>query len=132
MKYLLDTNTCIKYLNGTSESIKSEFQKHSFYEIALCSVVKAELLYGANKSGNPIKNLKKIKTFFKPLVSLPFDDNSAKIFGEVRADLAKKGTPIGPYDLLIASIALSNKLTLITNNTREFNRVRNLQIVDWE
>jgi len=57
MKYLLDTNTCIKYLNGTSESIKSEFHEHSFNEIYLCSVVKAELLYGANKSGNPVKNL---------------------------------------------------------------------------
>ncbi len=132
MKYLLDTNTCIKYLNGTSENIKSKFQDNFPTEIYLCSVVKAELSYGANKSGNPTKNLEKIKMFFEPFTSLQFDDNAANIYGEIKSDLATKGTPIGPNDLLIASIALSNNLTLVTHNTGEFKRVENLKIEDWE
>ena len=132
MKYLLDTNTCIKYLNGTSEKIKKKFEAYSSTEMYLCSVVKSELLFGAYKSGNPDKNLLKIKQFFEPFISLPFDDNSANIYGRIRTALEKNGTPIGPNDLLIASIALSYDLILVTHNTREFKRVLGLNIEDWE
>jgi tRNA(fMet)-specific endonuclease VapC len=132
MKYLLDTNTCIKYLNGTSEAIKEKFLAYPSFAIYICSVVKAELIFGAYKSQNPTDNLKKIGAFFQPFISFPFDDNCAKIYGNIRTALEKKGTPIGPNDLLIASIALSNKLTLVTHNTREFKRITGLFIEDWE
>lgn len=132
MKYLLDTNTCIKYLNGTSKKIKEKLVSHQPKSIFLCSVVKAELIYGCYKSKNPINNLKKIEIFFKPFISFPFDDSSAKIYGNIKLLLEKNGTPIGPNDLLIASIALSNNLTLITHNTREFKRIDGLFIEDWE
>lgn len=84
------------------------------------------------KSQNPKKSLKKQNEFFEQFQSLPFDDNAALIFGEVRAELASKGTPIGPYDLQIAAIALANNLTLVTHNTKEFGRIGNLKIEDWE
>ncbi|HED07953.1 MAG TPA: type II toxin-antitoxin system VapC family toxin [Ignavibacteria bacterium] len=132
MKYLLDTNTCIKYLNGASEKIKKKFEAYSFTEMILCSVVKSELIFGAHKSEKPKKNLKKINLFFEPFISLPFDDNCANIYGLIKSTLEKKGTPIGPNDLLIASIALSYNLILVTHNIREFERVPNLNIEDWE
>ena len=132
MKYLLDTNTCIRYLNGSSENIKHQFERHNYNEIALCSIVKAELFYGAFKSANPDKNLARINEFFRPFYSLAFEDNPSRIYGEIRFTLEKKGTPIGPYDLLIASIALSNQLIVVTHNIREFSRIDNLRIEDWE
>ncbi len=98
----------------------------------LCSVVKSELLFGAYKSGKPDKNLLKINQFFESFISLPFDDTSANIYGKRRTALEKNGTPIGPNDLLIASIALSYDLILVTHNTREFKRVPGLNIEDWE
>ncbi len=132
MKYLLDTNTYIKYLNGTSDKIKSKFEEYSSAEMYLCSVVKAELIYGANKSRSQSKNLTKIRLFFEPFESFSFDDNSAEIYGQIKSDLSAKGTLIGPNDLLIASIALSNNLTLVTHNIREFKRVTSLDTEDWE
>jgi tRNA(fMet)-specific endonuclease VapC len=132
MSYLLDTNTCIRYLNGTSDNIRNKFELYNSTDLYLCSVIKAELLFGAYKSGNPEKNLNKVNQFFEPFISLPFEDNSAVFYGKIRSVLEKKGTPIGPNDLLIASIALSYNLTLVTHNIREFSRVPELSIEDWE
>lgn len=132
MSYLLDTNTCIRYLNGTSDNIRNKFELYHSTDLYLCSVVKAELLFGAYKSGNPEKNLNKVNQFFEPFISLPFEDNSAVFYGKIRSALEKKGTPIGPNDLLISSIALSYNLTLVTHNIREFSRVPELSIEDWE
>jgi tRNA(fMet)-specific endonuclease VapC len=132
MKYLLDTNVCIKYLNGSSESVKKHIKKLHPSEIVICSVVKSELFAGAYKSKNKEKTLDKLKIFFSPLKSLSFNDEAAEAYGKIRADLEKKGTPIGPYDLQIASIAVFNDLTLVTHNKREFRRVEGLDIEDWE
>jgi tRNA(fMet)-specific endonuclease VapC len=132
MKYLLDTNVCIKYLNGSSESVKRHIKKLHPSEIVICSVVKSELFAGAYKSKNKEKTLDKLKIFFSPLKSLPFNDEAAEAYDKIRADLEKKGTPIGPYDLQIASIAVFNDLTLVTHNKREFRRVEGLDIEDWE
>ena len=133
LKYLLDTNACINYLNFPDSLIWRKIQSTSAFEIGrFCSVVKAELFYGSKKSKNPTLNLAKQMKFLNQFQSLPFDDEAALIFGEIRAELAKQGTPIGPYDLQIAAIALANDLTLITHNTREFSRVGNLKIEDWE
>lgn len=132
LKYLLDTNACINYLNFPGSKISQKIRVTPVSEIAVCSVVKAELYYGSKKSKNPTLNLAKQMKFLNQFQSLPFDDKAALIYGDIRAELARKGTPIGPYDMQIASIALANDLTLITHNTKEFGRIGNLKIEDWE
>ncbi|MCI0694679.1 type II toxin-antitoxin system VapC family toxin [candidate division KSB1 bacterium] len=132
MTYLLDTNTCIKYLNGKSENIRQRLEGSQPQDIVLCSVVKAELFYGAMKSANPQKNLAKLQPFVSRFVSFFFDDVAAEVYGRIRADLEKLGTPIGPNDLLIAAISVANDVTLVTHNTREFSRVAGLKLEDWE
>jgi tRNA(fMet)-specific endonuclease VapC len=132
MTHLLDTNTCIKYLNGKSENIRQRLEASQPQDIILCSVVKAELFYGAMKSANPRKNQVKLQPFVTRFVSLPFDDVAAAEYGRIRAQLEKQGTPIGPNDLLIAAIGLANDVTVVTHNTREFSRVAGLKLEDWE
>jgi len=132
MKYLLDTNVCIVYLKGRNLSLKQRLDTVSIQDIAVCSVVKAELCYGAMKSANPERNFALQQSFLAQFVSLPFDDLTATTFGEIRAQLEIRGMPIGAYDLQIAAIALANNLTLVTHNTREFERVQGLQLEDWE
>lgn len=131
MQYLLDTNACIEYLNNRDSKIRSKLETKLPAQILLCSVVKSELLYGAIKSIQTEKNLQKLELFFSNIQSIPFSDAAAQKYGDIRFDLEKKGTPIGPYDLQIASIACVNNLTLITHNTKEFNRVVGLKIEDW-
>jgi len=132
MRYLLDTNACISYLNNPVSPIRARLSQFQPSAIFICSVVKAELFYGVLNSGNPNKNMDKLNFFLKQIQSLPFDDNAALFFGEVRAQLARIGRPIGPYDLQIAAIALQHKLTLVTHNMAEFSRVPALLCEDWE
>jgi tRNA(fMet)-specific endonuclease VapC len=132
MKYILDTNVCIVYLKGRNLNLKLRLDAIPIEEIAVCSVVKAELCYGAMKSANSERNFALQQAFLNQFVSLPFDDLAATTFGTVRAQLEVRGTPIGAYDLQIAAITLANNLTLVTHNTREFERVDGLQIEDWE
>ncbi len=133
MKFLLDTNTCIAHLRSPANSTVSRRLAGAGYDsVALCAVVKAELLYGALHSLNVEENQRKLEQFFKAFPSLPFDDAAAMQYGSVRSQLAANGTPIGPNDLMIASIALANRLVLVTHNTTEFKRVPGLQIEDWE
>ena len=132
MKYLLDTNACISYLNNPASPVRSRIFSLKPSEIFICSVVKAELFYGVLNSGNPKKNMDKLNVFLNQIRSLPFDDDSALIFGNIRASLARIGKPIGPYDLQIAAIALQNSLTLVTHNINEFSRVPDLTCEDWE
>lgn len=132
MIYLLDTNACIVYLNRPMSGVRRRLESLSPQDIAICSVVKAELFYGARRSKNPQRTLALQSTFLNNFVSLPFDDAAATIFSEIRAELAIRGTPIGPYDLQIASIAKVHNLILVTHNTSEFSRVNGLQIEDWE
>jgi tRNA(fMet)-specific endonuclease VapC len=101
-------------------------------EVAVCSVVKAELFYGAMRSNNPSRTLAAQQLFLNRFPSLPFDDQAALIYSRIRAQLAFRGTPIGSNDLQITAIALANDLTLVTHNTREFSRVEGLRIEDWE
>lgn len=132
MIYLLDTNVCIKYLNGQSDKIVKKISFLSPDDIVICSVVRAELFAGAYKSKSFQKTYKKLITFLNVFPSLPFSDEDSDIFGNIRAELEKKGQPIGPLDLQIASIALSNNLVLVTHNTKEFSRIKKLKIEDWE
>ena len=130
--YLLDTNVCIMYLKGRSSSIKSYIDGLEADKISVCSIVKAELFYGSMGSNNPQKALNLQKSFLGRFISLPFDDSCAEVYGKIRRDLAKAGTPIGSNDLQIAAIALVNNLTLVTHNVREFSRVEGLRVEDWE
>lgn len=132
MKYLLDTNVCIRYLNGSSEVIKKKLEFINPRDVTLCSIVKAKLFYGANKSARPSSNLNKIRYFTDQFTSLPFDDRAALTYGNIRSSLEKTGRPIGPNDLLIASVAISNDIILVTHNTKEFQRIKGIKVEDWE
>lgn len=130
--YLLDTNACIRILNGSSDRLVAHVRSHAPTEIRISSVTRAELVYGARRSARVSENLAVLATFFAPLVSVPFDDTCAEHYGAVRASLAAAGRPIGPNDLLIAATALACNFTLVTHNVREFSRVAGLKIEDWE
>lgn len=132
MIYLLDTNTCIGYISRRSLPIFQRLSALRQQEVVLCDIVKLELYYGAYKSARQSENLALLRQFFNEFVSLPFDGQAAAIGGSIRALLAASGTPIGPYDLQIAAIALANDLTLVTHNIREFSRVPQLKLEDWE
>lgn len=132
MIYLLDTNVCIHLLNEKHPAILQHFRRHGPADIVMCSVVKAELLYGARRSQRVEANLQLLKVFFAPLQSLPFDDECAEHYGQIHADLLTQGKPIGPNDTLIAAIARAHDATLVTHNTGEFSRVAGLRMEDWE
>jgi tRNA(fMet)-specific endonuclease VapC len=132
MKYLLDSNTCIRYLNQRSQSIIDKMGMMSPDDIMVCSIVKAEMYYSAKRSHSPAKTRAEQDEFLRLFQSLPFDDDAAEYYSSIRAELATKGTPIGPNDLMIAAIALAHRLTLVTHNTREFSRIDGLQLEDWE
>lgn len=130
--YLLDTNACFAFLNGSSPPLVARLQRHNPGDILLCSVVKAELIYGAYHSYRVADNLRLLNRFFEPFLSLPFDDACCDVYGRIRSDLARHGTPIGPNDLLIAATAAANGVTLVTANQREFSRVAGLLFENWE
>ncbi|MDF1555240.1 MAG: type II toxin-antitoxin system VapC family toxin [Deferrisomatales bacterium] len=130
--FLLDTNTCIRILNNSSETVVKRLREVPPSRVHLCSVVKAELWYGARNSARVEQNLALLERFFQPLSGLPLDDACAEVASSIRATLNRQGTPIGPNDLLIAAIARVNDLTLVTHNTGEFSRVPGLRWVDWE
>lgn len=132
MKYLLDTNVCVRYLTGRSLALRARLEATPPDELVVCSVVKAELRYGAHKGQRTEATLQAQDIFLAQLRSLPFDDAAAENYGRMRALLERAGTPIGANDLLIAAIALANQLVLVTHNTAEFCRVAGLVIEDWE
>ena len=135
MNYLLDTKICIYIIKKSPEKvikkleaiIKAEVKN----EIYLFSIADSELYYGVEKSTLIDKNLEALKGFLTPFQVVDFDLKSAVIFGQVRANLEKRGTVIGPYDLQIASVAMANDFILVTNNTKEFKRVAGLNIENW-
>ena len=129
---MLDTNVCIRYLNGRAPALKARIDATRPEELVVCSVVKAELFDGAARSNDPAKALALQQRFLSGFVSLPFDDPAANAYAGARAALASTGQPVGPNDLLIAAIALANDVTLVTHNAREFARVPGLRIDDRE
>lgn len=130
--WMLDTNACIALLNGTSAKLVEQLASRRPSEIRLCSVVKAELLFGAHKSERSGDNLRLLETFFARFASFPFDDRCAVECARLRHDLHLGGTAIGPNDLMIAAIAVANDVTLVTHNEREFARVVGLKVEDWQ
>jgi tRNA(fMet)-specific endonuclease VapC len=132
MIYLLDTNACIQLWQRQNLNVRRRFMQYAPSEIALCSVVKAELLFGALRSQQQEGNLARLQKLFAPLQSFEFDNQAAEHYAEIRAELTVKGQLIGANDLLIAAIARAQKVTLVTHNTSEFSRVSGLLIEDWE
>jgi len=132
MKYLLDTNVCIKILKGNSESISRKIAESPNEDIVIPSVVRFELFYGAYKSKKKDATLSTLREFLSCFDDAGFNGGVSDLCGMIRADLEIAGTPIGPYDLQIGAIALSNKFLLLTHNTKEFSRITNLKIEDWE
>lgn len=127
---LLDTNICIYIINAKPPAVLQRFRHYRMGEIGVCSVVAAELAYGVAKSGSA-RNRQALELFLAPLTILPFDDAAFWAYGELRATLERQGTPIGSLDTLIAAHALSQRATLVTNNTEEFARVPGLQLDNW-
>lgn len=131
MRYLLDTNICVFLIRNTSTRVLAELQKHDPADLCISAITVAELEYGCDRSANPEKNHFALTEFLSPFTLLPFDDPAAFAYGRVRVDLEKAGTPIGSMDVLIAAHAVSQQMTVVTNNTREFNRVAGLVVEDW-
>lgn len=127
---LLDTNICIYMINAKPAAVLERFKHYRLGEIGLCSVVAAELAFGVAKSGSA-RNRQALEMFLAPLTILPFDERAAWAYGDLRAELERRGTPIGSLDTMIAAHALSQQATLITNNTREFAQVPGLQVDNW-
>ena len=130
MKYTLDTNMCIyaqKNIPQVIEKIKNNFE----YGVAISSITLAELEFGVQASANVEKNTIALYKFLSIVEILDFDSNAATEYGKIRADLKRKGTPIGNMDMLIAAHAKSEDLIVVTHNTREFERVEGLKLEDW-
>ena len=132
MIYLLDTNACIHHLRYPNSPITRKLNSLDLTNVAVSAITKAELFYGSMRSNNPTQSFRNQQEFLSLFASLPFEDQAAVICGRIRAQLATQGTPIGPFDSLIAAIALSHDLILITHNTREFSRVEGLTCEDWQ
>lgn len=131
MKYLLDTNVCIDYLNGRHPSVVARVQRAAPEDLRVSSVVVAELRYGADRSQRPKANHARLDALAGEIECLDFDLKAATCYGRVRAGLEAKGRPIGPNDMLIAAHALSRKLVLVTDNVAEFRRVKGLKVANW-
>lgn len=128
---LLDTNVCIAFLRGHPGVVR-RLSGHTPHDVRLCSIVKAELHFGLEVGRNVAGNRATLERFFEPYVSLPFDDACTSAYGLLRATLRRSGRTIGANDMLIAAVALAHGLTLVTHNVREFARVPDLRLEDWE
>ena len=132
VKYPLDTNSIIRYLNGRAPNIRDKMRSNPIRDIGMSTIVLAELRYGVAKTKAPTRTRAKQDQLLRRLTLIPFDEAAAGAYGTIRADLERKGTPIGPNDLLIGATALAHQLILVTHNTREFQRIVGLMLEDWE
>jgi tRNA(fMet)-specific endonuclease VapC len=127
---LLDTNICIHIINTRPAAVLERFRQYRMGEIGVSSVVAAELAYGVVKSGSS-RNRQALEMFLAPLIILPFDEAVIWAYGELRAELERRGTPIGSLDTMIAAHAIRQQALLVTKNTREFARVPGLRLENW-
>lgn len=128
---MLDTNICIGLLRKKGPHLVRRLANNPPGNVGISTIVLAELQLGVEKSSNPPQNQYALEQFLLPLAIADFDQDAAVEYGQVRAQLERLGTPIGPLDTLIAAHALSLGVTLVTNNTREFSRVVGLRLEDW-
>jgi len=131
MRYLLDTNICIELIKRKPPQMLRRFQALTAGDIGISAITLAELRYGVAKSQAAERNAKALAEFLLPLEIADFDENAASAYGPVRAGLEKSGTPIGPLDTQIGAHALSLGATLVTSNTKEFQRIKGLRIENW-
>ena len=131
MKYMFDTNICIYLIRKKPVQVIKRLQNTNISEIGISVITLSELEYGVAKSSNKTQNRMALAEFLAPFEIVPFAESAAAEYGEIRAFLEKKGTPIGAYDMMIAAHALSLNLTLVTNNIREFERIPKLQFENW-
>jgi tRNA(fMet)-specific endonuclease VapC len=132
MKYLLDTNACIRFINGRAPRLRAKMATIARSEIAVSTISKAEMYYGSAKSQTPERSREKQLDFLETIATLPFDELAAVEYGRLRRELEIAGTPIGGNDMLIAASAIAHQLILVTHNTAEFARIPNLKLEDWE
>jgi tRNA(fMet)-specific endonuclease VapC len=132
MKYLLDTNICIYIINEKPEELLRKFEQYPVHEFGISSITHAELQYGVEKSRYKTTNQDALNEFLLPLTILPFHGKRlVTCYGEIRVLLESKGKTIGPLDMLIAAHALSLDLTIISNNIKEFSRIKNIKCENW-
>jgi tRNA(fMet)-specific endonuclease VapC len=129
--FLLDTNICIYIINNNPRAVVERIKTYKPAQIKLSSISVGELEYGVSKSKNRNKNRTGLIDFVSAFDILPFDDSDAEVFGIIRADLEKRGKVIGSYDMQIAAQAIRNDLILVTNNTKEFERINELKLDNW-
>ncbi|MBL8132924.1 MAG: type II toxin-antitoxin system VapC family toxin [Anaerolineae bacterium] len=132
MKYLLDTNPFIRYLNGRAPLLTRKLVTVPRHDIAISIITKAELYYGAAKSQTPERSRVRQDSFLRPFLVLPFDDAAVEHYAVLHVALERQGAPISHPDMQIAAIALANDLILVTHNTNEFSRIAGLTLEDWE
>ena len=130
LKYMLDTNIVIYTMKNKPASVREKLKTHHG-RMCISSITFMELVYGAERSSNPDRNLTSLEGFVARMDVLPLDDSAAAHAGQIRAELARLGMPIGPYDQLIAGHARSQGLVLVTNNEKEFARVPGLRTENW-
>ncbi len=131
MRYLLDTNICIYLIKKHPSEILARFRQHSPQDVAISTITLFELQYGVEKSQYRQRSEDALAKFLLPLNLVYLDYSSAIEAAAIRAQLERKGMPIGPYDLLIAGLARSRDMTLVTNNTEEFERIVGLDLENW-
>ena len=131
MNFYLDTDTCILFLRGKDGRLLEHVQRHWPEDIKIPSMVKAELLLGVEKSLRRDETAAAVRAFLHPYEIVPFDGNAADCYASLRADLERTGHVIGPNDLIIAATVISRQGRLVTHNTKEFSRIRELKTVDW-
>ena len=131
MKYLLDTNICIYLLKDSSPALTKRIFSQNPEDMAVSAITMYELEYGAAKSRWSERTRQRLAMFLAPFHVLPFTSEDAAFAGQIRGFLEKKGTPIGPYDLLIAAQGYARGLTVLTHNVKEFSRVPELKVEDW-
>ena len=131
MRYMLDTNICSYILKQHPVEVRRRFDEAGSRNIYLSAIVLAELYFGAARHPKGVVIRREIDDFVSRLTVLPWDEGAADHYGAIRASLEKAGTPVGAMDMLIAAHARSCKATLVTNNRREFDRIKGLSVVDW-
>lgn len=133
MSVLLDTNICIAAINGRPPAVRGRLQRaiDSDERVVISSVTLFELWYGVVGSARVLENSEKLELFLTTVETIPFDDEDARFAGAIRAGLRRRGTPIGPYDCLIAAQAIRHDFRLVTANVGEFSRVEGLRWEDW-
>jgi len=131
MQYLLDTDICIYLIKNHPPAVQRRFRQHSLGSICLSTVSLFELRYGVSKSNRQRANQGALDAFVEMLELVELDSAAALAAADCRASLERRGTPIGPYDLLIAGVALSRDMTLVSNNIREFSRIEGLKVENW-